>query len=786
MPDLLIELFSEEIPARMQTRAAEDLRARVTDALVEAGLTYAGAAAFSTPRRLTLTVQGLLAQSPTTTEERKGPRTDAPDKAVEGFLRGAGLSRDDLSIRDEKKGQVYFATITKPGRPAADIVAEVLENTIRNFPWPKSMRWGTGSLKWVRPLHSILCILTDDAGEASVVPMNIDGITSANTTQGHRFMAPGTLTVSSFDDYQTKLKRAHVVLDATERADHIWQDATNQAFAAGLEVVEDKALLAEVAGLVEWPVVLMGQIDDDFLGLPPEVLQTSMREHQKFFSVRNPKSNRIERFITVANVETADQGATILQGNQKVLAARLSDAKFFWENDLRVAKDDMSVWTQALENVTFHNKLGSQSERINRIAALAREIAPAVDANPDLAEKAARIAKADLSSEMVYEFPELQGLMGRYYASEAGLPPEVATACQEHYSPLGPSDDVPTAPVSVAVALADKLDTLTGFWAIDEKPTGSKDPFALRRAALGVIRLVLESNHSVPFSELCEGALDRLFQYFVEEPKCLSFYLETDEEGEIWDDFWVRDPNYHSRHEDDEPPFVQIDEAHAILREKLRAGELTWTYRTWFTDLTAKTPEAKRSNGLTAFPKRVASLAELVANLLAFFHDRLKVYLKDQGIRHDVIDACIAMEGNDDLTLLVKRATALSDFLKTDDGENLLQGFKRANNILTQAEEKDGVEYSYGADVKFAEMDAEKALFQALDAGEPAITSALEAEEFAGAMSAMAALRAPIDGFFDAVQVNTDSDILRRNRLNLLSRIRQICLQAADLTRIEG
>ncbi|MCG7574167.1 glycine--tRNA ligase subunit beta [Phaeobacter sp. CNT1-3] len=686
MPDLLIELFSEEIPARMQGKAAEDLKKRITDGLVEAGLTYAGAAAFSTPRRLTLALEGLLAESPTVREERKGPKVGAPEKAIEGFLRGAGLTMDQLEERDTPKGAVYFATIEKPGRPAAAIIAEVLEATIRNFPWPKSMRWGAGALRWVRPLHSILCILTNEAGEAEVVDLDIDGIKSGNTTEGHRFMGSGRFAVTSFEDYSVKLKRDHVVLDPAERADAIWQDATNQAFASGLEVVEDQGLLREVAGLVEWPVVLMGAIDEEFLELPAEVLQTSMKEHQKFFSVKNPKTGRIEKFITVANRETKDQGATILAGNQKVLSARLADAKFFWTNDLRVAKSGMEAWTDQLSNVTFHNKLGTQAARIDRIAALSREIAPVLGVDADLAEQAARVAKADLSSEMVYEFPELQGLMGRYYADAAGLPSDVAAACEEHYSPLGPSDDVPTAPVSATVALADKIDTLTGFWAIDEKPTGSKDPYALRRAALGVIRLVLEN-----------GVRASLVEVF-----------------------------------------------------------------------------GKGYEGADA------------ADLLSFFHDRLKVYLKDEGLRHDVIDACLSMPGNDDLTLLVKRARALGAFLKTDDGENLLQGYKRANNILTQAEDKDGVEYSFGADVKFAETDEEKALFAALDQADAAIAPAMQGEDFEAAMSAMAALRAPIDAFFEGVQVNSDNEIVRRNRLNLLSRIRQICGGVADLTRVEG
>ncbi|WP_425083333.1 glycine--tRNA ligase subunit beta [Ruegeria profundi] len=739
MPDLLIELFSEEIPARMQTRAGEDLKKRITDGLVEAGLTYASAAALTTPRRLTLAVEGLLAESPTIREERKGPKVGAPDKAIEGFLRGAGLTRDQLEERDTPKGAVYFAQIEKPGRRAAEIVAEVLEATIRNFPWPKSMRWGSGPMRWVRPLHSILCILTDEAG-AQVVPLEVEGVTSGDTTEGHRFMAPNRFAVISFEDYAAKLKRAFVVLSPEERAEHIWNDAQNMAFAAGLEVVDDKGLLAEVAGLVEWPVVLMGQIDDEFLDLPPEVLQTSMKEHQKFFSVRNPKTGRIERFITVANRETADNGATILAGNQKVLSARLADAKFFWENDLRVAKSDIAQWTRALENVTFHNKLGTQAERIERIAALARELALVTGADADQAEKAARLAKADLSSEMVYEFPELQGLMGRYYIEAAGEDAAVAAVAQDHYSPLGPSDDVPTAPLSVTVALADKLDTLTGFWAIDEKPTGSKDPFALRRAALGVTRLILENDLRLSLDRFFDSQLIRAESAINEalpEANVLDLLEEIAERGVFGAAFQtVRD---------------RVDDLPAAA----------------FLELEKKVPDASD-------------------DLLSFFHDRLKVFLRDEGIRHDVIDACIAMDGNDDLNLLVKRARALNAVIATEDGENLVQGFKRANNILTQAEEKDGVEYSYGADVKFAETDSEKALFSALDAAQAQIDPALRAEDFPTAMAAMAALRGPVDAFFEDVQVNTDNDILRRNRLNLLSQIRSVCSSVADLTKIEG
>ena len=685
MPDLLIELFSEEIPARMQSRARADLKRLITDGLVEAGLTYGSAGAFSTPRRLTLAVESLTANSPTVHEERKGPRVDAPVKAIEGFLRGAGLTRDQLEARDDKKGQVYFATIEKPGRPAANIVAEVLESAIRNFPWPKSMRWGSGSIRWVRPLHSILCILSDESG-ASVVPLTIDGLTAGDSTRGHRFMSPDSFSVSNFEDYTTRLRRAHVMLDMAEREAAIRQEAESLAFARGWEIVVDEGLLSEVAGLVEWPVPLMGVIEERFLDLPPEVLQTSMKEHQKFFSARNPKTGRIEGFVTVANIATSDDGATILAGNQRVLAARLSDAAFFWENDLREASAGMEAWAEGLKSVTFQSKLGSQADRVQRIAALSREIAPLVGAEPDLAEKAAKLAKLDLRSEMVGEFPELQGIMGQYYAKAAGHADEVANAARDHYSPLGPSDAVPTAPVSVAVALADKIDMLTGFWAIDEKPTGSKDPFALRRAALGVIRLILSNDVRASLTELI----------------------------------------------------------------------------------------AKGNSDAEA------------SDLLSFLHDRLKVHLRDQGIRHDIIDAVLAQPDSDDLVQVVNRATALNDMLATEDGQNLMQGLKRAGNILSQAEENDGVEYSFGADVKFAETNEERALFAALDQAEPAITRAVETEDFPAAMTAIAALRAPIDAFFEAVQVNTDIQIVRRNRLNLLSRIRETGRRIADFTRIEG
>jgi glycyl-tRNA synthetase beta chain len=744
MADLLIELFSEEIPARMQGRARDDLKKLVTDGLVEAGLTYASAGAFSTPRRLVLSVEGLTVESRPVREERKGPSTTAPLPAIDGFLRSTGLTLDQLERRADKKGETFYAVVERPGRPAAVIVAEVLVGVIRGFPWPKSMRWGNGSLRWVRPLQSILCLLTDDTG-AHVVPLEVDGIRAGNTTEGHRFMGMGRFTVTGFDDYVVKLKRAKVVLDGAEREAAIWQGAQNLAFAAGMEVVPDAGLLTEVAGLVEWPVPLMGRIAEQFLALPPEVLQTSMKEHQKFFSVRNPRTGRIEGFVTVANIEAADGGAVILKGNQKVLAARLSDAKFFWENDLRVAKSGMAEWAEGLKAVTFHNKLGSQADRIDRIAALAREIAPLVGADAADAERAALLAKLDLRSAMVGEFPELQGVMGRYYALEAGEKPAVADAARDHWRPKGEGDAVPTDPVSVAVALADKIDTLTGFWLIDEKPTGSKDPFALRRAALGVVRLVLGNGVRCSLLDLMD------------------------------------------RHQNE---LAAQDDARRRKQAEASRG-ITVVARGWVTRLVGS-----------------RQISTTIIDLLSFLHDRLKVYLRDQGIRHDVIDACLAMPGNDDLTLLVKRATALSDTLKTEDGANLLQGFKRANNIWTQAMEKDGfkdsdsfkkaieilneaeaadgVEYSFGPDIKFAETEEERALFAALDQAEAAITPAMAQEDFGTAMAAMAALRAPIDAFFTAVQVNSDNPIVRRNRLNLLHRIRTVCSGVADLTRIEG
>ncbi|MEM8791250.1 MAG: glycine--tRNA ligase subunit beta [Pseudomonadota bacterium] len=751
MPDLLIELFSEEIPARMQARAAEDLQKLVTDKLVEAGLTYVSAGSFVTPRRLVLTLEGLPAMTSAQREERKGPRADAPEKAIEGFLRSTGLSREQLEVRDDKKGQVLFAVIDRPGRAAEEVIAEAVTETVRTFPWPKSMRWGSGNLRWVRPLHAILCILSDEAG-ARVVPFEIDGIESGDTTRGHRFRAPDAFSVTSFEDYAAKLAAAKVMLDPAERQAKIAHDAEQLAFAQGLEIVEDKGLLAEIAGLVEWPVTLMGEIGEEFLDLPPEVLQTSMKEHQKFLSIRNPKSGRIERFITVANVETADKGATILAGNQKVLTARLADAKFFWENDLRTVKEvGLEGMAKPLENVVFHAKLGSQADRVKRIEALAREIAPMVGAKPDLAAEAARIAKADLASEMVYEFPELQGIMGSYYARAAGHDDSVAGACEAHYRPLGPSDEVPTDPVSMAVALADKIDTLTGFWAIDEKPTGSKDPFALRRTALGAIRSTLENRlrwkvhkrfQSLIFSFLHRDLIestDEASLAFLEQASACLF---------------------------DKDVFDFLDAAQKVKNE-------------WEQSSPAQ-PDFEIIN-------RVSERIVISSNrLMSFFADRFKVYLRDQGIRHDVIDACFRLGGQDDLVLLVNRVRALQGFLGTEDGTNLLAGYRRAGNILTKEQEKDGASFDDAPDSAIATEAAETALFAALDAAEPSIDAALKAEDFGAAMLQMASLRAPIDAFFEDVTVNADDPALRQNRLRLLSRARRVMRQVAIWEAIEG
>ena len=687
MAELLLELFSEEIPARMQTRAAEDLERLIGDRLKDAGLTFDTVRSFATPRRLAAVVDGLPARSPDVSEEKKGPRVGAPEAAVQGFLKSAGLkSLDEAEIRADKKGDFYVATIKRSGRATPQVVAEIVPEIVRNFPWPKSMRWGNGRLRWVRPLHSILCLFG-----GKVVPFEIDGIKSGKETRGHRFMAPKPFSVRSFDDYVQKLRKAFVILDPREREAIILKGAQKLAAKQQLVLVEDMALLAENAGLTEWPVVLMGSFDESFLEVPGEVLATSMKAHQKCFSLRRGE-HLANRFILVANLEAKDRGKAIVAGNERVIAARLADAKFFFDHDRKVMLEER---VPKLREIVFHEKLGTQYERVQRVRMLAREVAKLVRADPDLAERAAILAKADLISDMVGEFPELQGVMGRYYALDQEEDALVANAIGAHYKPVGPSDDVPRDPIAISVALADKLDMLTGFWAIDEKPTGSKDPYALRRAALGIIRIVLENDLRLPLNDVTRAALQKWRQL---------------------------------------------------------------------------TPHGS---------------ADVQASLLAFFADRLKVHLRDQGARHDLVDAVFAL-GGDDLLMIVRRVEALGLFLDTEDGEHLLTGTKRAINILRIEEKKDSCSYDQPPDASLLKQPEEIALAKTVDEVERAAAAAVGKEDFEAAMAAMARLRAPVDAFFDHVTVNTDDPALRENRLRLLNRIRSTTLTVADFSKIEG
>jgi glycyl-tRNA synthetase beta chain len=699
MPDLLLELRSEEIPARMQRRAAEDLKKLVTDALVARGFLYEGAKAFSTPRRLALHIAGLPARGEAVREERRGPRVGAPEAAIQGFLKGAGLTSLDqaTTVTDPKKGAFYLAVIERPGRETLDVLAELLPEIIKSFPWPKSMRWGAasaepGSLRWVRPLQSIVATFGPETETPETVPFSVGGIAAGTVTHGHRFLAPEAIEVRRFDDYIQALERAKVVLDPERRKDVILHDARDLAFARGLDLVEDEGLLEEVSGLVEWPVVLMGSFDEAFLDIPAEAIRATIRANQKCFVLRKSGSDDLApAFILVSNLVASDGGQAITAGNERVVRARLSDAKFFWETDKAIRLDDR---LPKLDSIVFHEKLGTQGERIARIAALAQALAPLVGADPALAERAARLAKADLVTEMVGEFPELQGLMGRKYAALQGEHDSVCAAIEEHYKPLGPSDRVPSDPVSIAVALADKLDTLAGFWAIDEKPTGSKDPFALRRAALGVIRLILDRGLRLRLLEQV-GAADRGLAG--------------------------------------------------------RAGA-----------------DAK--------------------DLLAFFADRLKVYLRDQGARHDLIDAVFALPGQDDLLMVVRRVEALGQFLETEDGKNLLAGYKRAANILRIEEKKDGRAYDAAPDAALAAAGepAERALAEALAKARETASAAVAREDFAGAMQALSTLRAPVDAFFQDVTVNAPDPKLRENRLALLNALRAATREVAEFAKIEG
>ncbi|MES5044707.1 glycine--tRNA ligase subunit beta [Rhizobium nepotum] len=717
MPDLLLELRSEEIPARMQRKAAGDLKKLVTDALVERGLTYEGAREYWTPRRLTLDIRGLNARSADVREEKKGPRTDANEKAIEGFLRGAGL--DDISqaqvVSDPKKGDFYVAIINKPGRPAEQIIAEVMPGIIRSFPWPKSMRSGPASmpkgssyagiegkgsesLRWVRPLQSIVCLFGPEHDETQVIPFVIDGIVAGNVTYGHRFHAPGPITVRRFEDYVSSLEKAKVILDADRRKDIILHDAKDLAFANGLDLVEDEGLLEEVSGLVEWPQVLMGAFEEDYLQIPAEIIRLTIKTNQKCFVTRNQGAEEglSNRFILISNIEASDGGKEIIHGNGKVVRARLSDARHFWNRDqgdlpdLETLNDSAAKFDLDLKkpldqrmakldalNVTFHAKLGTQGERVSRIRELAKALAPVVGADADLVDRAVVLAKADLRTEAVGEFPELQGLMGRKYAALQGENESVAAAIEDHYKPQGPSDRLPADKVAITVALADKLDTLVGFWAIDEKPTGSKDPFALRRAALGVVRILLERNVRLPLLSV------------------------------------VKDPD-----------------------------------------------------------------------LISFFHDRLKVYLRDLGARYDLIDAVLTPE-SDDLLMIARRVEALTAFITGEDGKNLLAGTKRATQLLA-AEEKKGTVVANSVSGELLKLDAEKALYAAIKTASADAAKAVEAEDFRSAMQALSTLRAPVDRFFEDVLVNDEDAAIRANRLALLKAIREVTGTVADFSKITG
>ncbi|MFG1268930.1 glycine--tRNA ligase subunit beta [Xanthobacter sp. DSM 14520] len=744
MPDLLIELFSEEIPARMQAQAADGLKKLVTDALVERGLLYEGAKAFVTPRRLALAVHGLPGRQADQREEKKGPRVGAPEGAIAGFLKSAGLSSlDQATVQsDPKKGDFYVAVVEKPGRPTPEVIAEIIPAIIRSFPWPKSMRWGSGSLRWVRPLHSIVATFGAEGDEPEVVRFEVDGIVSSNITYGHRFLAPAPITVKRLDDWMAKLEAAKVVVDRDRRKDIILNDAKDLALANGLELVEDEGLLDEVAGLVEWPVVLMGAFEERFLDIPDEVIRATIRANQKCFVLKNPATGRLaNRFLLISNLVASDGGAAIVAGNERVIRARLSDAKFFWDTD-RV--NGLESRMPRFQSITFHEKLGSQAERIERIRRLAVEIAPKVGAEPALAEDAALFCKADLLTEVVGEFPELQGLMGRYYAQGEGLAPEVAAACEEHYKPQGPGDRVPTAPVSIAVALADKIDTLVGFWAIDEKPTGSKDPYALRRAALGVIRIVLEN-----------GLRVRLHRVMSRAHTILAVQMHT----------------------------PLISEKIAVIKQAKDIGFGEEAVRNLISDLRlAITKEA----GEQFADKTIPIILETTADLLSFFADRLKVHLREHGARHDLVDAVFALEGQDDLVLLVDRMTALARFLDTEDGKTLLAGYRRAVNILRIEEKKDGRAFTGPTNAALLKEPAEERLADAIEQVKRRVASAVAAEDFETAMTALADLRGPVDAFFDAVTVNDQDPALRENRLKLLDEIRAATRGIADFDRIGG
>jgi glycyl-tRNA synthetase beta chain len=796
MAELLLELFSEEIPARMQTRARADLARLLGDKLKAAGLDFGEIKTFATPRRLTVVVDGVPERSPDIKDERKGPRVGAPEQALAGFLKSAGLSSvDQAEIREDKKGKFYVALIEKPGRAAADVIAEIVPEIVKSFPWPKSMRWGSGRLRWVRPLHSILCLL-----DGKTVDFEIEGIKSGNETKGHRFMALKSFAVTSFKDYAAKLKNAYVILNGDERAALILEAARKLADKQGLALVEDEALLAENAGLTEWPVVLMGEFDEDFLSVPPEVLTTSMESHQKCFSVT--KGDKLaNRFVLVANLEAKDGGKAITAGNERVIRARLADAKFFFDQDRKKSLEDRVT---DLKAITFHEKLGTQYDRMERVRRLAREIAPLVGADPDFAERAAILAKADLVTLMVGEFPELQGVMGRYYALDQQEDSVVADAIANHYKPQGPTDEVPSDPVAIAVALADKIDTLTGFWAIDEKPTGSKDPYGLRRAALGVLRIVLENEIRLPLSFFTESSYEKLVasqldcikEEFPELPELDLEDSKTERAAlaKIVDIFEKHVPTARILVE------AQIGNLRPDLIVEAPDYALVLELRRRVNKLVDLSTQAKKYWNAYEKHKGVVTdklwlgalsgefevaIAGFAGNRKNFDVDRLKALLRDQGARHDLVDAVFAL-GGDDLLMIVRRVEALGRFLDTEDGANLLIGTKRAMNILRIEEKKDGHAFDQAPDPALFELPEERALAKAVNEVEKSAAKAIADEDFETAMTAMAQLRAPVDEFFDKVTVNADDAKLRENRLRLLNRIRATTHAVADFSKISG
>jgi len=789
MAELLLELFSEEIPSRMQIRAQADLARLLGDKLKAAGLDFERVRTFATPRRLTAVVDGLPKHCPDRKEERKGPKVDSPSTAIEGFLKSVGLTDvNQLEVRQVKKHDYYFAVVKKVGRATDAVVAEIVPEVVKNFPWPKSMRWGERHLsplmtedgdqlvtergddvvaqewlRWVRPLHSVLCLF-----DGKVVDFEIDGIRSGKETRGHRFMAPKPFAVRNFADYAEKLKDAFVILDGDERAALILKNARKLAEKEGLQLVEDEALLAENAGLTEWPVVLMGKFDEDFLSVPPEVLATAMKSHQKAFSLKRG-DKLANRFIVVANLKAADGGKAITAGNERVIRARLADAKFFFDQD---RKESLEDWVPKLKDITFHEKLGSQYDRVQRLFRLAREIAPLVGADPDLAERAAILAKADLVSDMVGEFPELQGVMGRYYALDQGENPAVADAIATHYKPVGPADKVPREPIAIAVALADKLDTLVGFWAIDEKPTGSKDPYALRRAALGVIRIILENCLRVSLRHLlCVSHALYLSGYeamvALQFLSSVSSFRQYNGPTNLWN---PRNQSFQA--------FVLSDPA---------SKDAFW----WVDKRRLAKPgiEAAIKDATDIFDKtnyfRFFEVSSVVPALLGFLADRLKIYLRDQGARYDLVDAVFAL-GSDDLLAILRRIEALGRLLDTEDGEHLLVGTKRAVNILRKEEDKDRHTYDQPPDPALFASENERELNTAINMIERDVSLALEQEDFEVAMRGMSQLRAPVDAFFDHVTVNADDPKLRENRLRLLNRIRAATLEVADFSKIAG